>query len=198
MRYGDMSKDKYVMRRYGIAKDMLKINSDDDVLDVGCYDGYFLSTLPESRKFGFDYDNDALKIAHARDIAINQRDIEKEWIGEPNNYYSVCICMEVLEHTRNPELVVKEMRRVTNGRYIISLPNECNLWTRIRMLLGWGINDIPFDPNYHLHFPSLKQCDKFISKHFHILKKRYWVYGFPEWFAFMPNLFARGVIYECV
>jgi hypothetical protein len=84
-----------------------------------------------------------------------------------------------------------------NGTVLISLPNECTLWHRIKMVLGWGVDSTGFAPWYHLHFPTLKQNDKFISKHFKIKKKRYWVYGLPQWFAFIPTLFARGVIYEC-
>lgn len=195
LRYGDMSKDKYVQRRYRIAKEMLKdvVFPKAKVLDIGCYDGYFLSLFPGIDAYGMDTDLEALEVAKSRGIKTSA------YLDFLSKKYNIVICMEVLEHLKEPENMLKSIKSILRygGTALISIPNECNLWTRIRMLLGWGINDLPFDPDYHLHFPTLKQSEKFISKYFTITKKRYWVYGLPSWFALLPGLFARGVIYEC-
>jgi SAM-dependent methyltransferase len=187
-----MSKDKYTMRRYRIAKEMLNAGSKDRVLDIGCYDGYFLSILGSSDNYGVDTDAEALELAKAKGIKI------LDSVNYPE-YFDIVICMEVLEHIQDPEEMVKSIRYLIKpeGKVLISLPNECNIWARIRMLLGWGINDIPFTSYYHKHFPTIKQSEQFISKHFKIVKKRYWVYGLPQWLSILPGLFARGVIFEC-
>lgn len=107
--------------------------------------------------------------------------------------------MEVLEHLQNPQEMVDNIKKLLapGGRVVISLPNECTIWHRIKMLLGWGVDSTGFASWYHMHFPTLKQNDRFISRHFNILQKRYWCYGLPQFFRCMPGLFARGVIYEC-
>jgi SAM-dependent methyltransferase len=191
LRYGDMSKDRFTMRRYKIAKEMLDAKTDNRVLDIGCYDGYFISTI-DADTYGFDTDGEALKVASDRGIKT------LDSLKIPFKFDKI-VCMEVLEHLQDPLEMVKEIKRLLTpgGRVLISLPNECTLWHRIKMLLGWGVDSTGFVPWYHLHFPTLKQNDRFISKNFEIIQKRYWVYGLPQWFACLPTLFARGVIYEC-
>ena len=190
LQYGDMSKDKYVMRRYRIARKMLLdetfIFPATKILDIGCYDGYFLSTLPSMDGYGVDTDDEAFLVAE-------NRGIKRYCDGKVD----IVVCMETLEHQQNPEEMVNWIKKTLkpNGKLLVSLPNECTIWHRFKMIMGWGINEICFAPWYHLHFPTLRQNDSFISKHFKILRKRYWVYGLPEWFAFWPGLFARGVIY---
>jgi SAM-dependent methyltransferase len=175
-----------------MAKEMLNVSLKDRVLDIGCYDGYFLSMLDCSDKYGSDVDDEALKIAESRKIKI-LKDLN---IPE---YFDIIVCMEVLEHIQDPEEMINIIRHLMkpDGKVLISIPNECNIWARIRMLFGWGINDIPFTSYYHKHFPTIKQSEKFVSKNFKIVKKRYWVYGLPQWFSIFPGLFARSVIFEC-
>ena len=78
-----------------------------------------------------------------------------------------------------------------------------------------GIDGTGFAPHYHLHFPTVRQNDEFIGKHFRIIEKRYWIHTdaggklakllskIPDriWFGFAnlwPSLFARGIIYLCI
>lgn len=191
MRYGDMSKDKYVMVRYNIAKELIDAHPQERILDIGCYDGYFLSML-DADVYGFDTDLEALQEAEKKGVKILPN------LNPPFKFDKI-VCMEMLEHLRNPQAMLEKIKSllVDNGTVIVSLPNECNLWSRIRMLFGLGINDLPFDPAYHLHFPTLSQSEDLISRNFTIKNKRYWVYGLPQFFKFFPTLFARGVIYEC-
>ena len=104
------------------------------------------------------------------------------------------------------------MRRLLkeNGVVLISLPNECTLYHRLKMLIGKGIDGTGFAPYYHLHFPTIKQNDEFIEKYFKIIEKRYWVHTgvggqlelifslIPDgmWMKIVnlfPSLFARGL-----
>ena len=188
-----MSKDKYMLRKYRIAKEMLKdvVFPKAKVLDIGCYDGYFLSTIPDIDGYGVDTDDEAMRIAAQRGVKVH---FPFYWEN-----YDVIVCMDVLEHQQDPEKMVNDIKKwlKTKGAVLISLPNECTLWHRLKVLVGVGIDGTGFAPHYHMHFPTLKQNDEFVSKYFRILKKRYWVYGLPELFAFWPGLFARGVIYVC-
>jgi SAM-dependent methyltransferase len=178
------------MKRYEIARELAGYQCGEKVLDIGCYDGFFLEYICNGKGFGYEIDLEAIKEARKRGVMILST-------LDTDFKFDIIVCMEVLEHLKYPEKMVETIKRLARDRIIISLPNECNLWTRIRMVLGLGINDLPFDSEYHIHFPTLKQSEEFVSKHFKIVNKRYWVYGLPQFFRFLPNLFARGVIFEC-
>lgn len=97
---------------------------------------------------------------------------------------------------------------------LLSLPNECTIYHRIKVVFGQGIDGTGFAPHYHLHFPTMRQNNEFIRKNFEVVHVRYWVHAdigglvgrffkkIPEGFwtglAYLsPALFARGAIYLC-
>lgn len=65
-----MSEDRFTQVRYNIAREMLNVKGKDRTLDIGCHDGYFLSTLVDSDLYGYDVDPEALEVARERGIKI--------------------------------------------------------------------------------------------------------------------------------
>jgi 2-polyprenyl-3-methyl-5-hydroxy-6-metoxy-1,4-benzoquinol methylase len=73
----------------------------------------------------------------------------------PENAYRVIVCADVLEHTADPLVVLKQLRRCATeeATFIISLPNVAHLSVRMMLLFGAfpkmqrGILD-----RTHLHF----------------------------------------------
>ena len=101
------------------------------VLDMGCGGGHLLALLAQQpgRKpealYGIDYSGEAIKRAqkHVPGAHLAQADIHH--LDFPDNYFSVVIACEALEHVTDPAAVLKEGYRVLKpgGRFIITIPN---------------------------------------------------------------------------
>lgn len=86
------------------------------VLDVGCSDLYFYSKL---KKRGY--------LCTPIDIQPKNRGVIKQNIEKirfKNKSFDIVLCLEVLEHTKNPVKALKELKRVAKNQIIISVPNE--------------------------------------------------------------------------
>ena len=210
--------DRYVKLRFGIYKSMLipYVKQDKKILDIGCYMADILKVLPfAGNYYGIDSDEVALEIARQRGANIMKLNLENDQIPLDEKF-DVIISTELLEHLKDPEKLVIQLERLLdkNGVVLISLPNECTIYHRFKVMLGKGIDGTAFAPHYHLHFPTIKQNDEFIEKHFKILERRFWFHlgitpgtekflsKIPDKFWFLlinlfPSLFARGVIYLC-
>ena len=105
------------------------------VLDLGCGDGSYAKRLKD---LGFDViagDIDVTRLKYKNEIEFKHCDITKE-IPFPTNYFDYVLLMEVIEHLRNPYVVMPEINRIikTDGFLIISTPNILNLKSRLRFL----------------------------------------------------------------
>jgi glycosyltransferase involved in cell wall biosynthesis len=107
------------------------------ILDAGCGTGVLLNHLSKAGidAEGVDISETAIERARNAGLHASRLDIEKEEIV--GNFDAV-FCLEVLEHTRNPLSVLKKLlhhlRR--DGILIVSLPNQYNLWSRIKVIFG--------------------------------------------------------------
>lgn len=183
------------------------------VLDVGCYTADLLKFLPPSVDYyGIDNDEKALEIAKKRGAKVIKLNLENEEITIDQEF-DIILATELIEHLRDPEKLVLQIKYLLkeNGVVLISLLNECTLYHRLKVLFGKGIDGTCFAPYYHLHFPTIKQNDEFIEKHFKIMEKHYRIHTwlgkmekllsrFPHriWITLAnlyPPLFARGLIY---
>lgn len=210
--------DKFVRQRFDMYRVLLNpfLKLRIKILDLGCYSGDFLRILPKPIEyFGIDSDEKALEIAKQRGAKVFRVDLENESIPLIEKY-DIIIATELLEHLSDPERILLQAKGLLkeNGVILISLPNECTAYHRIKMLFGQGIDGTGFSPHYHLHFPTIRQNEEFIGKHFKIIEKRFWFHlgvgGILEkilsiipgciW-TFLtnsfPSLFARGGIYLC-
>jgi SAM-dependent methyltransferase len=105
------------------------------VLDLGCGDGDYAKRLKD---LGFDViagDIDAARFRYNNEIEFKHCDITKE-MPFPANHFDYVLLMEVVEHLRNPYVVMSEIKRIikSNGSLILSTPNILNLKSRFRFL----------------------------------------------------------------
>jgi|SRR3989344_2833973 len=91
-----------------------KAGKNSIILDLGCGDKPFESLFPNSQLIGVDISQDSL----AEVIADNHH------LPFKDNIFDAVIASEVLEHSDNEYLFIKELRRVikNNGLVFISLP----------------------------------------------------------------------------
>lgn len=221
--YGNYyNNDQFVRMRFDISFNLLSgfIRDGVRIIDIGCYDGAMLGVLKKTAKIidyvGVDTDSLALKEASNKGAKVIKANFESETLPFEDGSFDIVIIAEVLEHLRDPAKLIEKAKAILKptGKILISLPNECTLYHRLKMLLGKGIDGTGFSPGYHLHFPTIKQNRDFISAYFRIIKEEYWYHlgvgGLAEKVLHImprfvikslihawPSLFARGVIYLC-
>ncbi len=96
------------------------------VLDIGCRTPYLKNKIESGGMEYFPID-----ISPAKGVAYG--DIQN--LKFRNNFFDITICSEVLEHVDNPLKAIKELKRVTKKRLIISVPNEP--WFTFWRLMIW-------------------------------------------------------------
>lgn len=217
--YGDMyRKDKYVRKRFRECARLIEpyLKEGISILDIGCYTADILNVISHHVDYlGIDSDEEALKIAQGKGAQVIRMDFENQRIMLSRKF-DIIIATEILEHLKDPQDLINQIQPLVknDGVVLLSLPNECTLYHRLKVLFGVGIDGTGFAPHYHLHFPTMRQNNDFITKNFRVIKVYYWAHAdvggvigkifkiIPEvfWLAlvrFRPSLFARGAIYLC-
>lgn len=105
------------------------------VLDLGCGDGDYAKRLKD---LGFEViagDIDIARFRYKNEIEFKHCDITKE-MPFTDKTFDYVLLMEVVEHLRNPYIVLSEINRIIkDGGYLIaSTPNILNLKSRFRFL----------------------------------------------------------------
>lgn len=127
------------------------------VLDIASGAGYGTNLIATSAQsvFGVDYSEDAIKYAKnlykAKNLKFIQGDAQK--LPLEDNTIDVVVSLETIEHLKNPEAFVKEVKRVLkkNGQFIVSTPND----------------DEYIEGNeFHLHEFNLNELKRLIKKYF--------------------------------
>jgi|GEM_PF-7025475 len=96
------------------------LNVEPPILDVGCADGWiFKGTIYEDKTIFLDINLIKMKnFIHADGHYLPFRD---------NSFKTVCLC-EIIEHVRDPQLLLKEAYRVTYKKVVFTIPSEYD-WT---------------------------------------------------------------------
>lgn len=121
---------------FDLAKaEILRTRSQVKVLDVGCFRGDFLSSLPHSvKKFGIEPSISARRVAQEHGITLVGESIETTANGE--RQYDFIIMMDVLEHLSAPFEALQRLRQwlAPGGRLILSTGNSDSLlWRLVRL-----------------------------------------------------------------
>ena len=126
-------------------------------LDIGCREGEQAELL-KKRGYIVEAIDIELKYAHAKKIDVN--------VGLPyaNEYFDLVWCSEVLEHLKEPEYSVSEMKRVLkkNGMLILTTPNS-NFWL-FRLLKLFGIKPCKLQNPTHIHFFSILDIKRILPE----------------------------------
>ncbi len=145
------------------------------VLDIGCHTGIFGQALTEIKKakvVGIDNDANAVDIAKLKIADAFTSDIEiPGWTADIRRRgylgFDAIILGDVLEHTRNPESILREARALLNpqGLIIVSIPNIAYWNIRILLLLGkFEYRDTGTLDRTHLRFYTHKTARELLER----------------------------------
>ena len=108
------------------------------VLDLGCRDGALTQAyLDGNEVVGVDADRDALAEATRLGIETRWADLDQPLDLDAESF-DVAVAGELLEHLRDPQRLVGEVRRVLRpgGTFVASVPNAYRLKGRLLFLFG--------------------------------------------------------------
>jgi len=124
------------------------------VLDLGCRTGALTRAyLHGNDVVGIDVDREALVEAAKLGIETHWADLDAPLAFDPESF-DVVVAGEVLEHIRDPERLLADIRMVLRpgGALVASVPNAFRLKSRLRYLVGRE----PEEDTTHLHLFSPK------------------------------------------
>lgn len=167
--YKDKDKVYYSYVRYDVLKMIPKgVNI---ILDIGCGEGY---TSAEAKRIfqasvavGVEPYLPAAKIAMNNLDRVLTSDIEVLDLDYPEGYFDCIICADVLEHTRDPWLVLKKLSfYLSDSGYVVaSIPNIQNYLVIKKLLNGqFHYEDSGILDKTHLRFFTIKTIRKMFEE----------------------------------
>ena len=137
---------------FNIIRGLLSKLAGGKILDIGCYSGLFLKSLPARfEKFGIEPSGSASLIAQSNGVNILGKTCTQI---NPDQRFDIVVAIDVIEHVTDvSEFMGNALRHVNeNGLLIISTGNpDCIFWKKIFKAKFW-YNSI----SEHLTFPSFK------------------------------------------
>ena len=146
-----------------------------NVLEVGCGEGYILNYVSNLKKFfriqGIDYSPEIIKKAKScyPKLFFSQKSIYN--LGFWDNEFDLILACEVLEHLKDFEKALAEIKRVTAQYVIVSVPIE-PMWRIFNMLRGSYILSLGNTPGHVQHW-NKQSFLKMLRKYFLIEKLWY-------------------------
>jgi SAM-dependent methyltransferase len=114
------------------------------IVDVGCYTGQFLSSVPgKILRYGVEPNPGAAKIAASREISILAKTADE--FASTTGFYDVIVACDVIEHVENPLQFLQQLsRRLTpSGQLLVTTGNYDSWLWRLTRAKYW-----------YCHFPE--------------------------------------------
>ena len=113
----------FVSPKINFILENLKLSKKATLLDVGCGNGFFTYHLGKlCNVTGLDFSEQMLKInPHPRLVNGDAKNLPFN-----NNSFDIVFCSNLLHHLENPEITIREMKRVAKNYVILSEPNRNN------------------------------------------------------------------------
>ncbi len=162
-----------------------QVGTGKNVLDVGCARGYLGAILTNQfycTVSGLEHDAEAADIARQTYQEVLVGNVEDLTLFDrlQHSPFDVVVFGDVLEHLRQPELVLEKTKSVLKpqARVLISLPNVVTLRLRLRFLRGqFEYTDQGIMDRTHLRFFTLETAQAMIQSCGYTIDRNDCVYG---------------------
>lgn len=151
-----------VIKRYNELLDKFeKFRLNNNILDIGCGDGYFLI---EAKKrgwnvYGTEYTAEAFNICLKKNIIMHQGKLDM--INYPNIYFDIVTLFEVIEHINNPvEEILTINSILRKGGVLYCTTPNFNSISRNILKQNWSIIEYP----EHLSYYTNKSINYLLTK----------------------------------
>ena len=151
---------------------MRMVGSDQEVLDIGCGEGYLARELKKlgNRISGIDVlpaasETSALDGYYSADLDDGIASVVKQLAG---HRFTRAILLDVLEHLKRPERILEECHDLLDrdGQLIVSVPNVANISVRLSLLFGkFNYTERGILDKTHLRFFTRKTAREMINAH---------------------------------
>ena len=199
-KYGFFNHDAYSMHTQIVNF----VTEKKKILDVGCSEGHLSKNLSSRgcEVVGIELDEESSKKAEKYCKDVFCEDIEFIKLPEEyENYFDFIIFADVLEHLKEPLIVLKRFKKYLkgDGYVLVSLPNVSNWRLRIKFLFGnFEYEEKGLLDKGHLRFFNAKNAKKLlIDSGFEVCKFDLTVGDVPRYAKFChfigllwPNLLA--------
>lgn len=143
------------------------------VLDAGCGIGYLLRVIRDKnqkcRLYGIDINENISRL----DLDANIQIADLRKLPYKDSFFDVVFALDVLEHLKNPNEAILEIRRVLkkSGKLVITGPTESLAYKLGRFIIK-GTFSMDTGP-CSAHYYSIYEIEKFIKQNkFEIIKKK--------------------------
>jgi 2-polyprenyl-3-methyl-5-hydroxy-6-metoxy-1,4-benzoquinol methylase len=142
---------------------------------------------------GIESDKVSAEIAKGSCDEVLCEDVEKiEELKYPKEYFDVIVFADVLEHLRQPDKVLLNLRKYlrADGFMVASLPNIARIDIRLKLILGrFDYGDSGILDKTHLKFFTLSSAKKLFTENGFMIERIDYS-GRAARFRIMPTCFA--------
>jgi 2-polyprenyl-3-methyl-5-hydroxy-6-metoxy-1,4-benzoquinol methylase len=138
-----------IKRYHQLLNEFEKYRQTNNILDIGCSNGYFLETAKQRgwNVYGQEYADECIEICKNKGINIKQGYLEN--INFENNFFDIITSFEVIEHINTPVTHTQTIYRIlrNGGLFYFTTPNFNSI---SRNILGykWNIIEYPEHLSY--------------------------------------------------
>jgi 2-polyprenyl-3-methyl-5-hydroxy-6-metoxy-1,4-benzoquinol methylase len=142
------SPSRFDLTRAARLRALLARRPPGPLLDVGCYDGQFITRLVSDGPIvGVDVSHVALRAASCRAVRGVRAQVEAPALPFRSNSFATVVAAEVIEHVFDTEAFIVELARVLSpgGWLAITTPNLVALSGRAQLIFGRSPHNVEFD-----------------------------------------------------
>jgi len=194
----DANNRSHISKLLHAIKDSYQI-ANKTILELGSGMGQNLEIFRDNNKvIAFEGLHDVVMELRKKGIDAEIVNLEEPLDNLQSESIDVILCLDVLEHLNKPFELVQEMNRVLKkgGYSIINVPNQLSLKGRLKILLGYNMDNMNFFPeanewdNPHIRFYTFKGLSEMFSINNLVLDKDF----SSEIFKYLRKPFLQRMI----